>query len=41
MNHFNLKIVQLTGESASINEEATKAHPVRLKKITEAGYSVA
>jgi hypothetical protein len=26
-NHFNLQIVQLTGESAVANERAVKAHP--------------
>jgi hypothetical protein len=41
-NHFNLKLMQLTGESASTNEEAVKAHPEKLKKIAdEAGYCLA
>jgi hypothetical protein len=38
-NHFNLQIVQLTGESAVANEKALKAHPEQQKKITEeTGY---
>jgi hypothetical protein len=37
-NCFNLKTVELTGESASTNKEAAQAYP-ELKKITEeAGY---
>jgi hypothetical protein len=31
-DHFNLKIVQLTGESASTNEEAIKDHREKVKK---------
>jgi hypothetical protein len=34
-NRFNLKNVQLTGESASVDEEAIKAYPEQLKKIIE------
>jgi hypothetical protein len=34
-NRFNLKNVQLTGESASADEEAAKAYPPQMKKITE------
>ncbi|CAM4555234.1 unnamed protein product [Lepidochelys olivacea] len=34
-NRFNLKNVQTTGEAASANEEAAKAYPEQLKKITE------
>jgi hypothetical protein len=43
MNHFNLKIVQLTGESASTNEEAMKDLTGRLKKkiAEEVGYHLA
>jgi hypothetical protein len=34
-NRFNLKNMQLTGDSASANEEAAKAYPEQLKKIIE------